>query len=663
MTTALRLALRLPLLLIPLVVLAVAEEAGAADATITYQRLHDDPSGIALQVGPGLQGCGAGCSTLRVPARTAIGARRQAILLFHAPVGTTIVDARLRLRYRTRQAGVVAGVQARIGGRWIDQSRLRSGVAVSRTLVTGRGATAVAVVLSTESAIAGTAVRTAHENMIAVDGVELRVRDTAPPTLSWLQDPADGGWQRGTLCAALAAADSGLGVDRLEYQIGAATAVVQAPGGSRLQPRPPAFDARPCIDTTSLPDGAYGTAASAVDSGDGGNRTTRPGALVRIDNVAPDVEFGGPLDPEARMPELTLAVRDAASGVERVEAQVDGFAVSGSLQKGVLRFQPPQALADGLHRVSWQVVDVAGNRSEGSEVIVVRDTTPPTIDEIAPQGPADATAEIAARIADAGAGIAPDGVRVAVDGVDMTAAADIADGVLRLRRASGWPAGEHVVRVVATDRSGNRVQREWAFSTSLPAPPAEVAPPPPAEAADEGAEAAPAPAGVRLAMQGRLRVRAASAPLAVRVVRDVSALDGVAVLLVDARGRRVADAVTNVDGVAVLRVPRSAAGRLVVRALDGEGVVVVTAVAPVLLRVDRRSAPAGSAVRLRGHAPARSTVVVEARAGSRWISVVRLRADGAGVFQTPVRLPTPGRYAVRVRSGDVASAVLRLTAR
>jgi hypothetical protein len=671
MTNALRIALRLPLLLVPLVVLALADDAGAADATVSYDRASADPSGLAMQVGPGLSGCGAGCTTLRIPARTVVGARRQAVLQFVAPPGTTIVDARLRLRFRTRQAGVVAKVQARFGGRWVDQARLRSTGAATRTVAAGRGGTAVAVVLVAESGIARSAVRSDQDNMVAVDGVELRVRDVAPPALSWLDDPADGGWQRGVLCAALAATDGGLGVDRVEYQIGGATAVAVAPAGSRLQPRPRAFEARPCVDTSTLADGAYGTAAAAVDTGDGGNRTAQPGAVVRLDNTPPSAEFQAPADPEARLPEMAVAVHDAASGVERIEVQVDGFAVAGALQRGLLRFQPPQPLQDGLHKVSWQVADAAGNRTEGAEVIAVRDSTPPVIDQIGPEGVAAADAVVTARIADAGAGLAPDGVRVAVDGVDVTAAAALGDGVLRLVRPQGWAPGEHAVRIQAVDRSGNRAERDWTFTVPAPPePPAPVAPPVPAEPTG-AAPPDPAPVaaddvaagGVRLAVQARLRIRGASAPLAVRVTRGDEAVDGAAVLLLDARGRRVGEGVTGADGVARLRVPRRPQGQLRVRALDQEAVVLVEATAPVTLSSERRSAPVGSAVRLRGRAPAHARVVVEARARGRWVAVVRLRADADGGFETPVRLPAPGRYAVRARSGDGASEPLRLTAR
>jgi len=105
MSTVQLIARRLPLLLVPLVVLALGGEARAGEHVVVYEQATGDPLGLSVQIAPGLAGCTVGCATLRIPARTAVPARRQAVLQFAAPAGTTIVQAQVRLRLRTRQAG------------------------------------------------------------------------------------------------------------------------------------------------------------------------------------------------------------------------------------------------------------------------------------------------------------------------------------------------------------------------------------------------------------------------------------------------------------------------------------------------------------------------------------------------------------------------------
>jgi len=663
MTTVLRVARRLPLLLVPLIVLAVGGEARAGEALIRYEQASPDPSGLSAQIAPGLAGCAAGCSTLRVPAWVAVPARRQALLQYAAPTGTQIVDAQVRLRVRTRQAGVVAKVQGRYGGRWLDLARVRSEQQATRTVTAGRGASALAVALVAESAVPRTAVRADGENAVTVESVVLRVRDASPPELRVEPEAAGSGWLRGPVCAALGATDVGLGVDRLEYGIGAAVATLQGPEGSRLQPRPTALEGRLCVDTAQLPDGAYGTTAAAIDGTGDGNRTTLAGALVRVDNTPPSVEFTGPVDSAARLPELRLALADGASGLDRVQVAIGGIPVVVT-PRADLRFAPPQPLQDGLHLVTWQVADAAGNQAAGQAVFAVRDDVAPAIDDVAPVGPATAEAQLRARVQDPGSGIAVDGVRVAVDGVDMTAAATFADGYLRLRHPLGWGPGEHAVAVVAHDRSGNRAQTAWTFSVPAPpAPPAAPEPAPASVAVGDGAVAPPVdPPVTSIEVPERVRVGGVRRTLRVRVVTDGSPASGVAVVATSAAGGRIAAAVTDGEGVVRLPLPRGTAGSLRITALEAEAVVRAVAAPRVELRSAARRVAAGASVRLSGSAPSGASVAIEARVRGRWVAVVRVEADRRGAFATPVRLPARGAYAVRARVGGAVSDSIRLTA-
>ncbi len=573
----------------------------AADAVVVYEAGTPDAAGIGAQIGGGLAGCGAGCLTLRVPARTPVPARRQAMLQFAAPAGTTIVHATIRLRYRTRQPGVVVRTVGRYGSRWVDGGRLRSPQGTRAAVNAGRGATAVGVVLATEAAVGPRAIRGDGENLVAVDSVALTVRDATPPTVGWLTPLVSGGWARGTLCGTARGTDVGLGVDRLELRVGGAIASQSAPPGLRLQPRPSAFDATLCVDTAALEDAAYGATLAAVDGGPDGNATAIDVGVLRVDNTPPSVAFAPPADSEARLPRLFLDVVDATSGVAEARVTVDGLPVELRDMGTRREFLPAQPLADGLHVVGWTVADRAGNLTTGSATFGVADTTPPMVEPVAPLGTTTADAAVVARVHDAGAGLGPDGVRIAVDGIDMTAQLALAEGTARLTPVRPWSEGEHLVRIVATDRSGNRTQREWTFAipapvtppVPVPAPVAPVPDPPAPFGAESPArstdEPAPAAADGKSPTAAHLRLRASER--AVRAGRTITLHGRLA-------GRRVA----------------------------------------------RRAR-------------------IEARVDGSWRPVAIAPVDQRGRFSIPVRLPAAGTYEVRARVGRSASEPIILRAR
>ena len=574
--------------------LALASPVRAADAVITYQLPSPDTSGITAQVAPGLAGCATGCGTLRLVPGAGVPARRQGMLSFGAPAGTTIVQAAIRLRYRTKHPAISAHLQSRIGGRWIDGQRLRSAGGTTATVAAGRGATAVAVTLTADSAVPARAVRSDAENLIAVSSVQLTVRDLTPPSVSWATgDPASGAWQRGTLCGSFSARDAGLGIDRVEYQIGGVQAVAEAGPGTRLQPRPLAFDGSVCVDTRQLGDGAYGTTLTGVDSLSTGNRSAAVPGLVRVDNTAPAVEYTAPADSESRLPTAQLTLSDAASGVDRVSVTIDGVPAVLTKVGGAMAVRPANPLNDGMHAMVWEVVDGAGNSTTGNASFGVADVTAPTIDDVAPLGPTSTAAPVVVRASDLGAGLATEGWRLAIDGLDVTGAADVSTpGAITYAPARPWAEGEHVVRATAVDRSGNRTVRSWSFS--IPTLPQPAPAPTPLVAPDPVGAATPEPAP------------AATQDQPARIAK-----------------------------------------------------------ATLSLRPSSRRVRAGAQLQLRGLLSGRTAthLRIEARVGRTWRLVTRVEVNATGGFSTPVRLPAPGTYDVRARSGALASAPVRLTAR
>ncbi len=524
--------------------LALVAPAHGADATISFQLPSGDTSGITAQTAPGVAGCISGCAWMRIPRGSAVSARRQAMIAFSAPAGTTIVNAAIRVRYRTRNAAVSAHTQSRIGGRWIDGRRLRSAGGSTTTVNAGRGATAVGITLTADGGVPARAVKSDAENAVSIESVQLTVRDLAPPGVWWTgSDPATDSWQRGTLCGSFEARDVGLGVDHVDYAVGAAVATVSAGAGTRLQPRPTSLGSGICIDSAQVGDGTFGTSLTAVDAGAAGNRSAAVTGLVRIDNTAPVVAYQAPTDPEARLPVAQLTVADSTSGVERIAATIDGLPAVVHTTNGVTTVAPIAPLLDGTHRIAWEAADLAGNVTAGAEIFGVADTTAPTIDEALPQGVSTAMAPVSAHAIDTGAGLSADGWRLAIDGIDVTGAAELsATGTITYLPSRPWSEGDHAVRVTAGDRSGNRTVRSWTFSLPItpppPAPPVvPVAPPAPAadtvspmdapattpDAAPVTRPAAPSltlrAAVVRLRAGGRLRLHGSLAALSARSVR------------------------------------------------------------------------------------------------------------------------------------------------
>jgi hypothetical protein len=662
------------LFVIPVVIAmaCLVNVAEAADSTVVYAYPSGDTSGMSAQLAPGIGGCTFGCATLYVAAKTSLPARRQGLVAFAAPAGTTIVSAAISLRYRTLNQGLSVHLQTRIAGRWLDSRRLRSAASKSGTYRVGGGGTAVAVTLTSDVAVAGKAVKKATDNSATITGVSLVVRDVIAPTVAWTGgDPSTGFWQRGPLCGWFSAQDVGLGVDRVDYAVGGIVASSVAPAGPRLQPRPSTYAGTICLDSTLLEDGVYGSALGAIDTSPEGNHSRLVGGVVRVDNTAPIVAFVPPTDGEARMPPLLLQVEDRASGVATTALSIDGVPLIAKVTGGSIVATPNQPLTDGLHRVAWTVVDNAGNSTSDGATIGVADVTPPLIDTIAPLGIATNLATISARITDSGSGVTVDAIRLAVDGVEVSALSDIFDGQVRYEPGRPWTEGEHVVRLTASDRSGNRSVRTWTFQ--LPVTPAPVAPvAPPADAAvsmpsiadAQEITAGESDAALDVRLPTMITTHGRRTTLTVAVSRGASLAAGQRVRLRWGSGVALPDVVTDESGTAVVALAANARGTLRVTVGTISRSVRVLVGSALTLTATLRTVRSGGQVQLEGgiFGSTAARVRIEARVGRVWQLVTSVTCRGKR-FATPVRLPSNGRYLVRARAGRLVSQPLSLTAR
>ena len=673
-TTPLRRLSSSILLVIPVVIamFCLVHVAEAADSTVVYAYPSGDTSGMSAQLAPGIGGCTLGCATLYAAAKTSLPARRQGLVAFAAPAGTTIVSAAISLRYRTLTPGLSVHLQSRIGGRWLDSRRLRSSNANSGTYRVGGGGTAVAVTLTSDVAVAGKTVKKSTDNSATITGVSLVVRDGIAPTVGWSGgDPSTGLWQRGSLCGAFAAQDVGLGIDRVEYTVGGVVASSVAPSGPRLQPRPLWYAGVICLDSSSLDDGVYGSALGAIDTSAEGNHSRLVGGIVKVDNTAPVAVFVPPTDSEARLPPLVLQVEDRASGVATSALSLDGVPLITKVTGGTIVATPNQSLTDGQHRVVWTVVDNAGNTTSDGATIGVADVTPPLIDTIAPTGVATILATISARVTDSGSGVAVDAIRLAVDGVEVSAASDIADGLIRYEPGRSWTEGEHVVRITASDRSGNRSVRTWTFqlpitpATVAPvAPPADAAVPPPAPIDSQGIAAGSNDAPLDLRLPTMLITHGRRTTLTIAATSGASPAVGQRVRLRWGSGVAMRDVVTDETGSAIVVLPGGAHGILSVTVGTTSRSVRVLIGSALTVTAALRTVRSGGQIQLEGKisGSAVARIQIEARVGEVWKLVTSVACQGKR-FATPVRLPSNGRYLVRARAGRLVSQPLRLTAR
>ena len=295
------------------------------------------------------------------------------------------------------------------------------------------------------------------------------LRDSGAPTLTVRSTGpfGDGLWHHGTACSRLDAADGGVGIYTLGFDVDGRTVAALAPKGTTLQPRPRLFGADLCVDTRLLHDG-YLTALFRASDGvaAGGNPAPVVTRALRVDNTAPSLTGAVAPDTSDRRPELVVRAVDALSGLTEVSATVDGSAVALTRSAdGAWRGRPGAPLAYDAHVARFHATDAAGNAIASAAIFTVADRVAPVLDGFS--GGAGGFA-FAARDADSGIGIS--GLAVALDGRNVDAAGTFAGGIFRYATPARLAAGTHTVKVRATDAVGNVTTRAWTFPVAaLPA--------------------------------------------------------------------------------------------------------------------------------------------------------------------------------------------------
>ena len=669
----------LPSLAAILLLLAGASTAHAGQYTLAYD-FGSDLSGWSGYVEPGFVLCGhgatAGCpdiATNRILARTGSAQPiwSQGRWEWTAPPGTTIAGGALAYRTRMRHGQFYARVKMRTDGVTWDLAPAivteQQTVALTDHVVAlPAGFRQIGVALYAHPAVAGL-VTDPWDDYVTLVRLDVTIDDPTPPTIGWVAGGAllDGAWHRGDVCGRVSLADAQSGISSLWLQSGAASASWAAPrSGSQYQPGIPGAETDLCLSAAALGDGIHAGTAGGGDVS-GGQAAPLPFA-VAIDTTPPTAVLAAPTEAtsEAR-PEVRLDLADATSGISSVLAQIDGTTVPLDLTGGRASGTPAAPLAYGPHLLAFSVLDVAGNRTDGSVRFSVADTTPPAFGPPEPAngaiiGSGDVLATAVA-VGDDGSGLDPASVALTLDGVAVEHVWQ-ADGVVHGIAAGRLAAGVHHLVLQVADKAGNVAHLAWDVTVASAAGSGGSAP------ASGGSTTGGAPASPGMpgapARRRRVTVRAIVARVAAARPRTVIVrLRSKARLRIVLRLRcgaavRTVRVRADKHGVARLRV--ACAGVATVRMVARPGRLLVHIAArrlPLALTVQpqRRSAP--SVARVSGHLAEihGRTVVLEALTPTGWRRVGTAHADAAGRFSTSFAIVHAGQFALRGRVPALAA--------
>jgi hypothetical protein len=235
--------------------------------------------------------------------------------------------------------------------------------------------------------------------------------------------------------------------------------------------------------STALAEGNHEVQVSAADVN--GNTTEAIWAFVT--RTAPEILNPQPSDAILNATStvvISAQYRDVGSGIDTssVRVSIDGvdFTEQAQINANGVTLAPTAALPQGLHIVSLEVRDLAGNITASQWRFTI-DTGLPYVDEQQPRNTLVATPlpTISAVYADTGSASAATGVehaltRLYVNGVDVTTQSQIETGAsphrISYTPATALSSGNQVVRLVVVDRAGNEIESVWNFTVDVDGP-------------------------------------------------------------------------------------------------------------------------------------------------------------------------------------------------
>jgi hypothetical protein len=269
--------------------------------------------------------------------------------------------------------------------------------------------------------------------------------DNTPPTTSQ-NDP--GQYLRGTKTLTGSAADSGSGIDHVDFQ--------RAPTGGGPwttigTDTTPGAGFQVSFDTTSVPDGHYDFRTVAYDVA-GNQASATPVTDRLIDNTAPNATINSPGPYLRGAVNLTSSTSDPggsnASGVATVayEYSTNG---GGTWQSTGASFNSA-AVPDGNVSLHVVATDAAGNTTTSAAVTSLADNTKPATTDNAPSGWQSSPVTVTLTANDGGSG-----VNVTEYSVDGNPIYTVGTSVVIPAPSDGSNDGAHTIAYFSVDNAGN----------------------------------------------------------------------------------------------------------------------------------------------------------------------------------------------------------------
>lgn len=234
------------------------------------------------------------------------------------------------------------------------------------------------------------------------------------------------------------------------------------------------------LEADPLPEGENTISASIYDQA--GNQASTSSTFT-IDVTPPTITNLIP-EPDSLInqnrPTVSANYQDDLSGIDTTSVRItlDGEDITSfsTITETQVSYVPDTKLEDGIHEVTVEVKDKAGNSAQADWSFTV-DTTPPLITNLIPI-PNSETEEsmplIQAAYSDLLSGIDTTSVRIILDGDEITALVTITETQISYTLQTELSDGSHNVTVEVKDRAGNSAQAKWSFAIVKEAPTIEL---------------------------------------------------------------------------------------------------------------------------------------------------------------------------------------------
>jgi len=221
-------------------------------------------------------------------------------------------------------------------------------------------------------------------------------------------------------------------------------------------------------NTTAWPDGLYEVELIVRDKA--GNLAEAK-VLVIVDNTPPEGQIMKPVNGSFVSGLLSVEIMGFDVNLRLIKLYVDDVLVATWAESGTHTYLlNTTTIKDGPHRIKLLVEDLAGNIHE-EEIIITVDNTPPEGAILAPEEGAYLRGTVEIKVSGADKNL--QAVELYVD--DALLSSWIANGTYSYEwDTTAWPDGTHVLKLIITDKAGNRHEVSITITVDNTLPSAQI---------------------------------------------------------------------------------------------------------------------------------------------------------------------------------------------